>query len=280
MFATDVRLLTPGVVNTGRPIDSPHATWLTLARLRLAHNGSHCLFYRVPHPDPSKKMPGILRVVVLGDGQECNGNFDGFKVAELSNVQDLTVTFVTDETHALARSLRSRPFHFNLSFQRQGTWNVIIPMINVKENGALAYKHQRYSSSAPNGWEKGLSAWPGGPLAIPVGEMRNGSWDDSYAERESHLCHDVSDDCRTVKAFECDKCRYGWFETVRASCPQGGPKFCGTDRCGERGWPACPRGFEYEAGIPENGCEKDSKAGFCQEGLVPTCDEKNILVCL
>jgi hypothetical protein len=238
------------------------------------------LYYRVPHPDPAKKMPGIFKVVSLGDGQECQGNYDGFAVAELRDVHDLSLTFFTDESHRLARSGRYKAFHLHLSFQRQGSWNLIIPLINVRQQGAMAYRYERYSSSTQYSWERGLMAYPGGPLALPPGEVRLGRWEDTFPERESRLCHDISEDCRTVKNFECDKCRYGWYETVRTNCPQGGPKFCGTDHCGERGWPACPRGYLYESGISENGCEKDSKAGFCEDGLVPTCDERNILVCL
>ena len=96
-------------------------------------------------------------------------------------------------------------------------------------------------------------------------------------------CHKVDGNCSDVVENTCHFCRYGHFEVVDHTCPQGGSKFCGEGRCGGRGEPACLRGRFYTTiheRFQENPCQEHSPVGYCLPGLHPFCDENNILVCL
>ena len=59
----------------------------------------------------------------------------------------------------------------------------------------------------------------------------------------------------------CSNCPFGDFEVVGKSCPAGRVKFCGPNKCGEKGWPACVRGSEYEKELELTKCE-DGKGVF------------------
>ena len=82
----------------------------------------------------------------------------------------------------------------------------------------------------------------------------------------SKPCGGVKFDCSPIES-KCEEiCPSAWFWAPNG-CPQGGARFCGEDHCGEKGWPACLRGFG-DVGLSE---KKDYKADqsfvFCSEGL-------------
>lgn len=106
-----------------------------------------------------------------------------------------------------------------------------------------------------------------------------GSINDNFASGTAKKCHTVNENCETVGENLCHLCRYGWYEVVDYACPQGGSKFCGQSRCGEKGQPACPAGYLVHEIAPSEVCVDDSEAGFCQGELRPICNDQNVLVC-
>lgn len=106
-----------------------------------------------------------------------------------------------------------------------------------------------------------------------------GNINDSFLNGSAKRCHTVNESCETVGENLCHLCRFGWYEVVDYACPQGGSKFCGQSRCGEKGQPACPAGYLVHEISPAEVCVDDSESGFCQGELRPICNEQNILVC-
>ena len=75
-------------------------------------------------------------------------------------------------------------------------------------------------------------------MAYVTAEMMGGYFTPgySYIDNTAVVCHDPKSE------FRCDKCKYGWYEGISK---EGVIRFCGEDRCGERGMPACPRGITF-----------------------------------
>ena len=129
----------------------------------------------------------------------------------------------------------------------------------------------------------GLTTGGRKPYGLFFGQEENlmGGPGDSYKEGTALACHRVDGACRDVLPNRCHLCRYGYFEVVDYSCPQGGTKFCGLEQCGMRGHPACGLGLSWVHGVfKETPCRDNSPAGFCLAGLHQVCDENNILICL
>lgn len=100
---------------------------------------------------------------------------------------------------------------------------------------------------------------------------------DDWQSKKLVQCQKVNDEC--VKEVSiCDKCRYGYFE-VANGCPTGGPKFCGVDKCGMKGMPACRRGYLYQNGEQTKmDCRLDHSFAFCQKGLRLRC-QGSLAIC-
>jgi hypothetical protein len=90
---------------------------------------------------------------------------------------------------------------------------------------------------------------------------------DRFIDGKTIRCHKVGDDCQSEGEYKCHLCRYGWFEVIRSNCKTKRDKYCGIDRCGQKGFPACVRGVNY-------------KSGFCGPGLVLSRDGDKNQVCL
>lgn len=98
--------------------------------------------------------------------------------------------------------------------------------------------------------------------------------------KDGQLCHGVNIECKDVVANKCDMCVSGSFEVVDFNCPQGGSKYCGENKCGEKNQPACLRGYKVlDTKLPSL-CFNGSPAGFCEPGLETFCNDDGILVCL
>ena len=107
-----------------------------------------------------------------------------------------------------------------------------------------------------------------------------GKWEDNHRDQTSKVCHQFNEQCEEVVSNICSQCRYGWYEVVGKGCEKGREKYCGRDRCGERGQPACLRGFQYEKATVQSLCSENSPAVFCQKGLRAYCKEGKSLICL
>jgi hypothetical protein len=106
-----------------------------------------------------------------------------------------------------------------------------------------------------------------------------GEASDNYLDGTSKNCHKVNEKCESEEEFSCDQCRYGWYEVVPTKCALSGDKFCGIDKCGEKGFPACFRGYKFDKRQIFSGCTPENNSAFCQKGLSVICDSKGVLIC-
>ncbi len=97
---------------------------------------------------------------------------------------------------------------------------------------------------------------------------------------DGRICHGVNASCQNVVTYRCDQCKSGFYEVVDFNCLQGGSKYCGIDKCGEKNQPACPRGYNILETKLKSLCIDGSPAGFCNPGLKTFCNEDKILICL
>ena len=209
---------------------------------RILKGGKRCLFYKTPY-----KSGGEIRL-----GDDCSNAYSNPILFQ--GVKDFIVRYKDFKTILEFGTVRNHHlefFHFN-----------------VQKN--LPFK--RYDSPVNKSYRTGiLLGWP-----LKIG--KKGRAADNYKNGSARLCHGVNQDCQNELEYSCDRCRFGFFEVLDFKCPQGGSKYCGRDRCGEMGQPACLRGFRVN-GVVSSSCVDGWKAGFCQQGLRSVCDEKGVLVC-
>lgn len=235
----------------------PVGTWLWLMEI----DSRYCLFYRTPL---GEKL-GELR---LNERPEagCREAFRENVVVALEDVQALN--FI--ELNHRERKLGPRQ-EWVIEGEHQAQefrWKIFAPLV-AGEKGQAPKKLSSFAARTI------------GPDSV-YDKPRKGEYRKRYSDGEALFCHRVDENCEDVESFSCQSCRYGWYEVVDYSCPQGGSKICGPSRCGQRGEPACPRGLKHISQERSEivVCEKDSKAGFCEQGLETHCDENNVLICL
>lgn len=147
---------------------------------------------------------------------------------------------------------------------------VKVPLVNFKQKASYKFaESEKLIGFAPNLRLVGASSM----------KFKIGNAQDSYPLKTAKRCLQVSENCDVIGENLCNFCRFGSYEVVDYACPQGGSRFCGENRCGEKGEPACPTGKKV-FGIEGNSlCFDDSEAGFCQGELRPVCNEDNVLIC-
>lgn len=213
-----------------------------------------CLFFQRPFKESDGKM--WLSFVDVND--ECAIDVDSFYSDKISEVEINT-------------KVPNKPFSLSLKIKAKNEQtDYTIPMVNLREN-----LQQKYAESERVGaYSPSLNL-----VTTTSGQFKIGSADDSFQKKSAKKCHNVNEECETVGENLCHLCRYGWYEVADFSCPQGSSKFCGENKCGEKGEPACPSGAKvYKINGPVL-CYDDSEAGFCQGELRPVCNEQNILIC-
>jgi hypothetical protein len=92
------------------------------------------------------------------------------------------------------------------------------------------------------------------------------------------LCFQVDDGCNVLKN-NCNDCESGSMPIISSKCDKEYNKICSVTACGNRGAPACVRGYNYSGKVIDTGCIDGSSSGYCQGGLSAYCDERSILVC-
>ena len=222
----------------GAILSEPRGIWH-----RILKAGKQCLFYKTPF-----KKGGAIRM-----GEDCSNAYSNeLLYSEVKNFQVDYGAFQTVLTFETNKKERLEFVHFNV--QRD------LPS-------------KRYDSPVNKSYRTGLlmGGWP-------VAMGKRGSPEDNYRDGTARICHQVDQDCGSVVAYSCDRCRYGFFEVADFKCPQGGTKYCGRNRCGELGQPACLRGFQANS-VQGARCEDDWNAGFCRHGLRRVCDTNGVLVC-
>lgn len=240
-------------------ISAPPATWIRLLKI-ISSGKEYCLFYRNQFED--KK--GVLR---LSQDAPCD---DSYNSPQYSADKIENFDFSFDKSEGI--------FKMSIAFSKEGPRSYKFYYPSYKdERGSL----QVLSDSAPSGTFSYLALSPQNEPPLEL----IGKYQDNYRDSSATICHKVNAKCEDEVPNHCKQCAFGHFEVVDHLCPQGGSKFCGVNRCGEQGQPACPRGELAAGRILKEGevldwCSKESPAGFCQSGLTPTCDGNKILVCL
>jgi len=239
-------------------VSTPPATWILL--LRIANNeGESCLFYRENY----EKMKGVLR---LSSASECGELYDQPNYS-LDHLEDLKMSF-DERSGIILLSLTERGKERELQF--------LYPSFKVQKQS-----YNLLDDSSASGVLSYISLTSKAKERVQT----LGKINDNYRDESAVQCHKVDDKCQDVTPNNCSTCAYGFFEVVDHHCPQGGSKYCGINRCGEQGQPACPRGEIAATRLLPPGevldwCSKESSAGFCQQGLTTSCDGNGVLICL
>ena len=222
----------------GKILSEPKGIWH-----RILQAEDRCLFYKTPF-----KKGGEIRL-----GNNCSNPYSNqLLYSEVKNFKveyGSSQTVLTFETH---KSHRMEFIHFNM--QQDSPW-------------------ERYDPPVSKSYRTGL-LMGGWPLEME----KKGKLEDNYKNDSAQPCHRVNRNCEDILEYSCDRCRHGFFEVLDFKCPQGGSKYCGQNRCGELGQPACLRGYLANQ-VQGSSCIDDWEAGFCQEGLRQICDTNGILIC-
>ena len=284
LSAYQVRELGENVINSGKVIERPYNAWISLLRVDfLQQDGvgtrSHCVFYRTPHIVNEKKRPGLLKVVEIGAQEKCVDRYQQSQYLQLGGIVQLHA-FYSDRKRMIEGGkwleANTIAFKFKLMDDYEGFIN--FPLLNIA--GQIAYK--RFSGSASNHQFPGLTFWPlkSKDQGRPDGKIQMlGTLRDRYADHTLVQCLQVGDQCQTVGDDNCDRCRYGHFPVLNSKCATRFSRFCGPNNCGQKGEPACLRGGRHAKGIKEI-CQEGSSWGFCNEGLMTSCDESGVLICM
>ena len=222
----------------GKILSEPKGIWY-----RILKGGQNCLFYKTPY-----KEGGEIRL-----GSDCSNAYSNQIL--YSGVKDFKVKYGDFKTV------------LEFKTHKNHRWELIHFNVQKKPSG------KRYDSPVNKSYRTGLlmGGWP-----FEIG--KRGKVGDNYRDGSTPVCHRVSQNCQNTVEYSCDRCRFGFFEVLDFKCPQGGSKYCGRNRCGEVGQPACLRGYQVN-GVVESQCAENWKAGFCQEGLRKVCDSQGVLIC-
>lgn len=238
----------------GAKISAPPATWILLLKNTLNEEYKEsCLFYR----------PGELRLVRRAN---CTQNYENPMASEEHEQKESLEMSFNEKDSILLMNIGAKSLSFD------------VPTFKSRQNS-----FELLSDGSPEAKLSYISISGTSPLKST--RKLVGMFSDNYRDGSAELCHQVDRSCQNVTEDTCSDCRYGWYEVVDHHCPQGGSKYCGVNRCGDQGQPACPRGEIAASRLLGEGeilewCSKDSVAGFCQQGLSPHCDGNGVLICL
>jgi len=207
-----------------------------------------CLYYRTPFREKKGEL-----TLVRQFKKECQEIQEGKVIASLKEISDL---MISRKGHRLTFSYVKENEFISSSY----------PLVD--EKGKI--KHEKYQSIKREALYPSLQILKIETDTFDSTNPNLGKINDSFALGSAIQCHRVSKDCKDLKENICDRCRYGYYEVVDYQCPQGGSKYCGVNRCGEKNGPACVRGQQqYE----------ESTQGFCNPELTPVMNADGIWVC-
>lgn len=232
---------------------------------QLLETSEWCLWLR----SPSDERPGALR---LKSVQDCQN----YLVQEFDDLNGL---------ESFEMGLKERTLKLK-AVLKEGEQSWSYQLVNLEQWESFNGEEKRLFDSYKN--LRGSNPTRGASTLMVYSEQsfqtlsyeKIGERTDNYKDQTAEVCHQVSRDCVDELPFECERCRYGWYEVPGSLCSQGGSKYCGRDRCGEQGQPACLRGFKHLQRDLEELCYEGSPAGFCEPGLTIVCDERRGLICL
>lgn len=224
---------------------------------------STCLWYRTP----AESEPGLIRLM---DKKNCD-DYTNSPILEVDGVHQFNLSLQNELQVSIHANQHDYDFKFSLTnIEEIIRGDEIINRLDAKDELSTAARliNGRSLRVYKNKFTQ-LQQYP-----------KLGSLELSYQHKKAIFCHRFDEQCNETKAFDCDSCLGGWSEVVSHRCDAGKTtKICGRDRCGEKGEPACPRGIHHMID-EESFCFEGSRAGFCQDGLVTSCDENHVLICL
>ncbi len=222
-----------------------------------------CLYYQIP----TSEMPGKIFFQRLGEStrKECHWNSSEHEFLLREGLSSLRISFV-------AAKNKVRLIYNKGQKEHRETWDLFNGVSDAPK------KWKRYSNGAP---ERAIP----GVYFVPKNNHRDrllllGKKSDRYKNGDAVLCHQFNSRCEEVLAFQCQRCRHGYFEVLTKNCPGKTQKFCGQNRCGEFGEPACLRGFRHhDSTAPASLCRENTPHAFCQIGHKVVCNSKGELIC-
>lgn len=266
-------------LNLDEPLTRPPGTWINLLEsTNIDGNGDeqfYCLFYKMPGVDSDSS--GTLRFIT--SLKSCFEDFKSGNEVDWTDIEALKF-WKPEVDKKIFNNLLKRGHLYLMGKHQKEDFLMEIPLFNIK----FQEKPRRFSNSLQS------NIYRGSFLYKPVSSRKTfgvngllGKYGDNYRDKTSVLCHEFSKDCIESMSFKCDQCKFGWYSAVGLStCPGQTIKFCGLNKCGERGMPACPRGIESAKRIQKDltmYCYDGSPAGYCQSGLKTVCDG-TALICL
>ncbi|EQC47267.1 hypothetical protein [Bacteriovorax sp. Seq25_V] len=230
------------VVNSGE-VKNPAGTWIEVLR-----TAETCLSYKVPFKD----RLGQLSLLKIN-----RGKCDPFRstISEIKNISSLKLSLVNDNN---TKSNKLLEIITTFSDDRK---SIKIPLVNY----GTRKKFKKYDSQIDDYYISSIN--------FSTEEKRE-------TIKNGNACHAVNSSCVSVIENNCDRCEGTFYEVVDYNCPQGGSKYCGTNECGQKGKPACPRGYKVLETKLASLCFDGSPAGYCGPGLKTYCNEDKILICL
>ncbi|MCO4793172.1 MAG: hypothetical protein KC493_05650 [Bacteriovoracaceae bacterium] len=273
-FSSQLLKLSPKV-NRDSEILRPPNTWINLVEtISLNENGEnvfHCLFYKV-----TGKEEGVIRYIT--HNQSCFENYQDGSLTDLKKVTEFKFWIPVFDKKIFGKLLKRG--YLYLIGKRDGTsFSIEIPLFNI----GLKSNWKRFSNNLSDNIFKGVFVSKSLKPSSRRANQTLGKIADNYRDKKIEVCHEFARDCTETMSFRCDKCRYGWYSAIGVStCPGQYIRFCGVNRCGERGQPACPRGIESARKMEIDNamlCYDGSPLGFCRRGLKTVCDGRT-LICL
>lgn len=241
-------------------VTKPQNTWVTLARFEVGQS-RYCLTYKVPYEET-----GVIEL--RESGGACD-HYSGSLVSSVQGVKNVKIYYTQQPQHFDGIGAATA-FTFYLTYLKgDKTEKVEVPLVEITGQRDL----KRYGSVSREKYIRGVSLRKS-PKKI------NLTISGKYIEDKAIVCHKVAKNCVDTTPNECDQCPNGWYEVVDYNCKQGGTKFCAPNYCGEKGEPACVRGYEFTGTNRDDLCVQGSPAGYCRPGLNTYCDDDKVLICL
>lgn len=229
---------------SGKSVTKPLNSWVTIAVL----SDRYCLAYKTPFSSSFGEL-SYFRF-----DKSCQ--FTKEALVKIKNINDLIVNVVNKNVDSL---------QLKLSWLKGSSKNREVLTFSL-----LNSKSKRAFSKLDHNLEMSFLA-----------DVFYGDYPESDKEiADGNICHGINGDCKNVVSYRCDECKSGFYEVVDFNCPQGGSKYCGSDQCGEKNQPACPRGYNILETKLRTLCFDGSPAGFCSPGLKTFCNEDQILICI
>ena len=256
-------------VDEAQEIIRPPLAWKLISEMRTygfdgGFGNRLCLFYRTPTlkmANFKKDDQGKLAWLEVSDEKSCPTQYkeqsDWF-----GNIRSLNI-FLNTQKSKLTISY--------LSLATKKRSNLEFPLYNISQMKGELKRYDRFpfQSLSPGLILLGQTK----PIEIKKLE------DSNFETKKITYCQKFNEKCEEIINWNCDSCAGGWFEVIDSGCQTKTSKVCGVNRCGEKNWPACLRGWQYTETQSSYYCETGSKVGFCQDNLDVVCDN-GLLVCL